>query len=286
MTPQVPVASFYDSLASDYHKLYRDWTSSSTRHGDIIGRLLIQSGIDPANGPIADVACGIGTQTLGIARAGWSVIASDVSSAAVARASSEASRLDLKALFVVGDMRQIALRARSVNAVLCFDNSLAYITSENDLSRAARSACQALTHGGVYIGSLRDYEMIRRSAAGGTGANTDDYGRMVFSDSWYSPIPMTSVPAVSVAAGIRTISFQVWHWAPDLEHLEMELFLLEENPEGWQTSIRKTAMRGWRQDTISDIFLHSGFAAVRWLPIEDTGFYQPIYIAYTTTPAN
>lgn len=286
MTSQVPVASFYDSLASDYHKLYRDWTSSSARHGDIIGRLLIQSGIDPANGPIADVACGIGTQTLGMARAGWSVIASDVSSAAVARASGEASRLDLKALFIVGDMRQIALRPGSVNAVLCFDNSLAYITSESDLSRAARSARQVLTDGGVYIGSLRDYEMIRRSAGEGTGANTDDYGRMVLRDGWYSSIPTTSVPAVSVAAGIRTISFQVWRWAPDLEHLEMELFLLEENSEGWQTSVRKTAMRGWRQGTISDIFLHSGFAAVRWLAVEDTGFYQPICIAFTTTPAN
>src|ERR1700721_3595644 len=89
MTPRVPAAGFYDSLASDYHKLYKDWTSASVRHGDIISRLLIRFGITPANGPITDVACGIGTQTLGMGEAGWSVIASDLTLTAVARAREE-----------------------------------------------------------------------------------------------------------------------------------------------------------------------------------------------------
>jgi SAM-dependent methyltransferase len=286
MTPRVPAASFYDSLASDYHKLYRDWTSSSARHGDIISRLLIQFGITPANRPIADVACGIGTQTLGMARAGWSVMASDVSSTAVARAREEASRLDLNVEFAVGDMCRIALRNRSVNAVLCFDNSLAYLTSESDVLEAALSARRVLADGGLYIGSLRDYEAIRRSAAGEPAAYADDYGRIALSDKWYSSIPTASLPTVSVAAGVRTISFQIWHWAPDFEHYDMELFLIEGDSVVLQTSVRKTVMRGWRQATISDIFMSAGFVAVRWLTASDTGFYQPICVAFTAVPEN
>ena len=77
--------AFYDDLAADYHLIFEDWERSIDRQADGAGH---------APGrceTVLDAACGIGTQALGLARAGFAVTASDVSPAAVARCSREAA---------------------------------------------------------------------------------------------------------------------------------------------------------------------------------------------------
>jgi 2-polyprenyl-3-methyl-5-hydroxy-6-metoxy-1,4-benzoquinol methylase len=57
---------------------------------------------------ILDCACGIGTQTLGLAGRGHMLTGVDLSAAAIARAHSEAQQRGLSIRFAVGDMRDLS----------------------------------------------------------------------------------------------------------------------------------------------------------------------------------
>jgi len=86
---------------------------------------------------ILDCACGIGTQAIGIAQRGHTVVAADLSKAAVRRAAREARKLGLDMEFHVADMRDLSALARSdFDAVLVADNSLPHLLSDEDLRRA------------------------------------------------------------------------------------------------------------------------------------------------------
>jgi len=52
--------TFYDALAPDYDAIFADWPASVARQGALLADLLAD-----APDPILDVACGMGTQTLG-----------------------------------------------------------------------------------------------------------------------------------------------------------------------------------------------------------------------------
>ena len=75
-------AGFYDDLAEHYHLIFEDWGRSIERQAGALGPLLENK---LARGPlkILDCACGIGTQAIGIAQRGHTVVATDLSKAAV-----------------------------------------------------------------------------------------------------------------------------------------------------------------------------------------------------------
>ena len=91
-------ARFYDALAEHYHFMFEDWDASMRHQGQIIAKLLP----NPTCGPILDVACGIGTQSLPLAALGYSVEGSDVSVAQVARAERECVARRLRCTFRTG----------------------------------------------------------------------------------------------------------------------------------------------------------------------------------------
>ncbi len=77
--------AFYDDLAADYHLIFENWERSIDRQSEVLASLLRDAET------VLDAACGIGTQAIGLARAGFAVTASDLSPAAVARCSREAA---------------------------------------------------------------------------------------------------------------------------------------------------------------------------------------------------
>ena len=70
--------SFYDGMASQYDKLFLDWQATTHEQAVILNRIFNDSGFD-ISARILDCACGIGTQTIGLALLGYSVTASDIS---------------------------------------------------------------------------------------------------------------------------------------------------------------------------------------------------------------
>src|SRR5262245_2618029 len=87
-------AGFYDDLAEHYHLIFEDWSRSIERQAGVLGPLL-ESKAAQAPLKVLDCACGIGTQAIGIAQRGHTVVATDLSKAAVRRAAREARKLSL-----------------------------------------------------------------------------------------------------------------------------------------------------------------------------------------------
>src|SRR5258708_6093667 len=122
------ILGLYDPLSDYYHLMFEDWDKSIERQAGSLNSLLeAQLG----NGPfrILDCACGIGTQAIGLARYGHRVVASDLSSAAVARARREAESRGLDILFHVSDMTTLAeIPDTGFDVVAALDNALPHLS--------------------------------------------------------------------------------------------------------------------------------------------------------------
>jgi glycine/sarcosine N-methyltransferase len=102
-TDETP-ADFYDELADDYHLIFADWDASIGPQARVITGLLRNThGL--TSGAVLDASYGIGTQALGLARAGFTVTATDVSPASVERCAREAAARGLSITTGVADLR-------------------------------------------------------------------------------------------------------------------------------------------------------------------------------------
>src|SRR6266581_9446263 len=155
-------ASFYDALAPYYHLIYPDWETSAQRQSRALLTLLSEFGIHPGD-RILDAACGIGTQALGLAAAGYEVSASDVSPGAIARFGREAASRQLSVHARVADLRSLSESfAEPFAAVLACDNVIPHLLTDAEIATAFVECRRCLRPGGVLIVSVRDYAAIER----------------------------------------------------------------------------------------------------------------------------
>ncbi len=107
---------------------------------------------------ILDAACGIGTQTIGLAQLNYEVAASDISEGALIKAAEYAAERNLEIDFRQADMRQVdEVFSESFEAVIACDNSIPHLLSDADILAAFKSFHKVLTPEGMAIISLRDY---------------------------------------------------------------------------------------------------------------------------------
>jgi glycine/sarcosine N-methyltransferase len=131
---RVSTAQFYDGLADTYHALYPDWRSASRAQGRTLDRLLSRWHHSPAD--IADVACGIGTQLIGLAGLRHRVLGAGISARAVRRARRECAAAGVPAALLVADMRELPLDDSCADAVICADNALPHLLTGDDVLAA------------------------------------------------------------------------------------------------------------------------------------------------------
>jgi glycine/sarcosine N-methyltransferase len=245
---------FYDDFAGDYHLLFEDWEASMKRQAAAIAAILERE--CPAGGKtVLDCACGIGTQSLGLAKLGFRIAGADVSAGAIERARSEAAARKLDIPFYVADMRSLdELPAAGFHAVICMDNALPHLASEADLAQAAGQIRTKLRIGGTFVASVRDYDEIlpRR--------------------------PVAQSPAFYSDEGKRRIVFQVWDWQ-DERRYTFHMYITRETSAGWANFHGASAYRAVLRDELTGILASCGFTNIRWRFPTESGFYQPIVIA-------
>lgn len=243
---------FYDDLAADYHLIFPDWWSSATRQGGVLTGLLHRYGIDPP-ATVYDCTCGIGTQALPLAAAGFRVTGADLSPAAVERARAEAGGRGLDVSLSVADVR--ALPARRFDAVVSLDNSLPHLLTDADLAAAVRSVRGCLGPGGLFLASVRDYDEILRDGTAGVPAAVHGTG-----------------------AGRRIVG-QAWEWAADRRTVEISIFVLRPGGDTWTAAVRSTTYRALRRAELTAALRAGGFAEPGWLMPAESGYYQPVVVA-------
>lgn len=251
------LAQPYDELAAHYDQIFEDWESSIARQATALAGILERECGDRRPIRVLDCACGIGTQSLGLAMKGFDVTGCDISIGAVQRAHSEASKRGLSVPFLVANMVQLsAIPKSSFDAVICIDNSLPHLQTDEDLLQAAQQAYGKLRLGGSFIGSIRDYDrlVVERPTTQGPSFYSDNGGR-------------------------RRIVFQIWDWL-DERRYRFHLYITRNTESEWQTFHFTSTYRAVLRSELQHILEQAGFINIRWMSPSDSGFYQPIFIAH------
>src|SRR5262249_37041273 len=145
-----------------YHLIYPDWAASVERQAEMLAAI-IRERWQPAR-RLLDAACGIGTQSLGLAARGFDVVASDVSTAALQRARREAEQRNLAIVFLEADLRSLSSVHRGpFDVVIACDNSVPHLLTSHDILLCFREIRSLLRPGGGCLISVRDYSAVERS---------------------------------------------------------------------------------------------------------------------------
>ncbi|WP_328771171.1 class I SAM-dependent methyltransferase [Streptomyces sp. NBC_00286] len=249
-----PVAHFYDQLADDYHLIYADWDASVVRQGGSLDTI-IRARLGEGARAVLDCACGIGTQAIGLALRGHRVTGSDISRAAVGRAVREAAARGVRLPAVVADMRQLPFNDGQFDVVVCADNSLPHLLTEENVCTALAAMRRVLRNGGLLLLSTRPYDEILASR------------------------PAATPPSVSWTEVGRTIGFQLWDWHDDGEHYDLEHFQLVPDGDDWYVRVRRVTYWALGQRQLTRFVTDAGFSEVSWESPESSGFFQPVLIA-------
>lgn len=242
---------FYDALTPYYHLIYPDWQTSIARQGHALDSIIRSEG-GPDLRTVLDAACGIGTQSLGLAALGYEVTASDLSPSAVERAQSEARQRGLTLQASVADMRLAHdHHRRSFDVVLACDNSVPHLLCDADILSAFRQFYACTAPGGICVISARDYSSMDLSGP----VQLHPYG-------------------VREVAGARYVLLQVWESEPPLY---ATTFYVIEHRVGAAPEVHSSRATYYAVPLalLAQLMEQAGFSAVRRL---DEEFFQPIIV--------
>jgi SAM-dependent methyltransferase len=247
------IAGFYDELAASYHLIFEDWDAAIDRQARRIDSLL-RTVIPSWPLRILDCACGIGTQSLGLAALGHRVSASDLSTGAVERARREAALRGLTIPFSVSDMTSLREVPESgFDAVIAMDNALPHLSTAQ-LRRAAAAIRSKLRPGGLFIASMRDYDALIQEK------------------------PIIQKPVFYGAPGSRRIVHQVWDWVTETSYV-LHVYITLESEQGWEARHFVSHYRCLQREELSRILADAGFHPIRWLMPPESGSNQSIVLA-------
>jgi SAM-dependent methyltransferase len=262
--PGEPDAAAYDPFAPYYHLVYPDWAASVARQGaalDAIIREAAGGGGQRAPRTVLDAACGIGTQSLGLAARGYAVTASDLSPAAVARARREAAARGLAVACSVADMREaFAHHGRTFDVVLACDNSVPHLLTDADIRRAFDQFFLCTAPGGLCLVSARDYAAmpLGGTQVHGYGVRRDGETQYVLAQVWTFDEPGGPPPG---DGGSRyTLSFYV---------------VADDGRSPPAAHVLRARYYAVSLDRLRELMRDAGFADVRRL---DGPYFQPVLL--------
>ena len=241
---------FYDQMAPFYHFIFADWEESMAWQADRLDRL-IQENWGPGVRTVLDVACGIGTQALGLARRNYRVTASDLSTGAVGRAKQEAQKRGLAIPFSVADMRQAYHHHQAQFEVLiACDNAVPHLLSDDEIRQAFSQFYDCLLPGGGVLITVRDYEKEERRT-------------------------QIKPERVHIAAdGARHILLQVWQFEGEI--YEMSMYVIRDDGRGGcQTEVMRAHYYAIAPDRLLTLLAEAGFTDVKRV---DEVYYQPVLL--------
>ena len=244
--------TFYDSMAAQYDKLFQDWQATTREQAEILDRLFRECGY-ARTARVLDCACGIGTQSLGLAALGYEVTASDISEGELAEARQRAAKNGLQIRFARADFCALSdTFTEQFDIVIAMDNALPHMLTGQALSTAVKSIVGRLKADGIFVASIRDY------------------------DSLLANKPPYSPPYIHKTEKGQRVSFQTWDWQD--ENYRLTQYIIEDE-ETLRISKFVCEYRATRREELTRLLRDEGCREVVWKTPEETGFYQPIVVA-------
>lgn len=245
------VQTFYDSLATQYDKLFYDWQSTVNEQAVIMDKIFSNNGFDKAI-DVLDCACGIGTQAIGLSAIGYNITGSDISEVELCEARNRAKANNVNIDFFNADFRNLAKTFdKKFDVVIAMDNALPHMLTITDLKLAIKSIISQIKKGGMFVASIRDYDALLESK------------------------PPYSPPYIHKNDKGQRVSFQTWEWK-DNNYKLTQYIIDDEGTLG--VSKFECEYRATKRDEITQLLMENGCNEVEWLFPADTGFYQPIVV--------
>ena len=246
------IQTFYDDMASKYDRLFENWQATTREQAALLDGLFRRYGKDESV-RVLDCACGIGTQAIGLARLGYAVTASDISTGELAEARVRAAENKVSIRWERADFRKLEETfSGNFDIVIAMDNALPHMLTAEDLAAAVKSTVGQLTPGGLFVASIRDYDALLETK------------------------PPYSPPYIHKTEKGQRVCFQTWDWAG--ENYRLTQYILEDG-ETLQTGKFVCEYRATLRSELTALLRHHGCREVNWLFPEETGFYQPIVTA-------
>jgi len=241
--------AFYDQLADVYPLLYDDFEAEVTSQGAAIDAVLRSWA--PSTAIIADLAAGIGTQAIALARHGWTVHAFDLSPRALVRLDAWARREGVAVSTTVHDFtagRPGGLPRDCPIAFLLLGNAVAFATDDK-LSCGLRDLAADPSTAAV-IGSTRVYDPDAIASAP-CGACVFEHTRL---------------------RGGQSVTHRWFACGGRDYRVEVEL-------AGTVQLSAVTMATARHRSAIAALFLGAGFTSLDWIEPNAAGFYQPMFVA-------
>lgn len=180
--------AYYNGLAPYYKFIYPDWDKSLQRQAEALDSV-IQEFISETSKTVLDVACGIGTQSIGLAKIGYEVTSCDLSPTEIEQARLEALRHGVQIEFQVVDMRQVwETYQKQFDVVIACDNSVPHLLSDEEILLALNQFSKCTKPGGCCLISVRDYAQLERQDKQKQiyprSVHQTDHGQVVIFDVW------------------------------------------------------------------------------------------------------
>lgn len=179
--------SYYNALAPYYKYIYPNWDASTQRQADMLDSV-IREFVGEKPKTVLDVACGIGTQSIGLAKLGYQVTSSDLSSGEIDQAQQEALKYGVQIKFQVADMRQVwEVYQREFDIVIACDNSVPHLLGNDEILSAFRQFHKCVKSGGCCMISVRDYALLEnreKQIMYPRLVHQTDNGQVVLFDVW------------------------------------------------------------------------------------------------------
>lgn len=247
--------SFYDQLSPYYKYVFRDWNASVEGHAVILDGVIREYFGNHVRS-ILDAACGIGTQTIGLAQRGYQLTASDISKGELEKARLEALQRHLDIDFRVVDMRHLQQTFDTkFDLVIACDNAVPHLLSDEEIQQTFREFYQVTSEPGGCIISVRDYEAMERG------------GRRLYARQVHD-IPEGKI-----------VVFDCWDF--DGEFYDITMYIVEDTG---QATVNTHVIRGGRYYCVSiskleTLMKEAGFKTVITLKER---FFQPLLIGLKT----
>lgn len=160
------MSEYYDSLAPYYKLMYFDWEKSVERQAANLDSI-IKEYIGGDKSTLLDAACGIGTQSIGLARKGYQVTASDLSPGEIDVAREEAVSHGVMIDFSVADIRSLWKSIqKQFDIVIACDNAIPHLLKDEEILLAFKQFFACTKPGGGCIISVRDYTDLEHPQSG------------------------------------------------------------------------------------------------------------------------
>lgn len=150
---------FYDAVADDYSYFYRDWQATMEREGAALRRAFRDQGIKT----VLDASCGVGTQSIPLARLDFEVTAVDPSPRMLQKARENAATFGVAEdiTFITGDFLSLPrIMAVKFDALISKGNALPHLLTDDQIKTALRGFYDLLRPGGMLVIGIRDFDSM------------------------------------------------------------------------------------------------------------------------------